>query len=408
MTARNGRESRQSLYPVGAGLAQQTLAADLHPALRRLRATEPVSWVPALGGWLVTSHELVTEALRDPGRFTVEDERFSTGRVVGPSMLSTDGDRHRAHREPFEPMFRPGPVADAATAITTSVDSLIDGFAHERTAELRSRLAAPLAVKVISDFLGLTSPVDSPGSEVEATMLGCYRTIVAAVTELTPGADVPAIATGAVAELDDVVAAQVRARPDGSLARLFGSNSAMARGAMHSNVAVILFGAIETSEAMTAHAILHLFGSSLCGGGTVPWPEEGGLARLCRRVVGESLRMEPAAAVVDRYATGRTVLGAATIEAGEPVMLSLAGANRDPAVFDQPDHFDPDRANAARQLAFARGPHTCLGIHLATLQTALGLQRLIERLPTLTLDPLLSTEPAGLIFRKPERVVTHW
>jgi cytochrome P450 len=392
---------RRERFPVGAGLTQHALAGDFHRTLHRLRAHEPVSWVPALGGWLVTSHELVTEVLRDPGRFTVEDERFSTGRVVGPSMLSTDGARHRAHREPFEPMFRPAPVADAGAAVTASVDALIDRFAHARTAEMRNGFAAPLAVKVISDFLGLTSPEDEPGSRVEATMLDCYGTIVAAVSELTPGIEVPAASTDAVVELKDLVTEQLRARPDGSLAVLFG-RSTSAREALHSDVAVILFGAIETSEAMTANAILHLFGQS----GRMP--SGGGLAPFCRRAVTESLRLEPAAAVVDRYATGRTALGGAMIDACDPVMVSLAGANRDPRVFDQPDRFDPDRANAARQLAFARGPHTCLGIHLATLQTALGLQRLIERLPTLTLDQSASTAPAGLIFRKPERVVAHW
>lgn len=356
----------------------------------------------------MTSHALVTEVLRRPDLFTVEDERFSTGRVVGQSMLSSDGGRHGAHREPFEAMFRPAPVSSSAAAITATVDALVDRFAHEHTAELRSRLAAPLAVKVISDFLGVTSPAEEPGTEVEATMLDCYRTIVAAVTELTPGIEVPSAATSAVTELNDMIAGRVQARQDGPLAALFGDGSPLTGDAVHSNVAVILFGAIETSEAMTANAIRHLFGEPPFAAPDRSWPAGDELARLCRKAVGESLRLEPAAAVVDRYATGPTVLGTAAIEKGDPVIVSLAGANRDPAVFDDPEEFDPDRPNVARQLAFARGPHTCLGIHLATLQTTLGLQRLIERLPNLALDQRASTEPAGLVFRKPERLVAQW
>jgi cytochrome P450 len=164
--------------PAGAAVTRAALDADLHAKLRRLRAQEPVSWVPALGGWLVTSHVLVSEVVRDPGRFTVEDERFSTGRVVGASMLSTDGARHREHREPFEAMFRPSRVTAAAAAVAAAVDSLIDRFAARGSAELRTELAAPLAVKVITDFLGLTSPAHEPGSGIERAILGCYRTAV--------------------------------------------------------------------------------------------------------------------------------------------------------------------------------------------------------------------------------------
>ena len=52
--------------------------------------------MPALDGWLVTRHDLVLEAMRDPATFTVDDPRFSTAQVIGPSMLSLDGVRARA------------------------------------------------------------------------------------------------------------------------------------------------------------------------------------------------------------------------------------------------------------------------------------------------------------------------
>ena len=66
------------------------------PVLARLRESEPVSWVPALDGWLVTRRDLVLQAMRDPATFTVDDPRFSTAQVVGPSMLSLDGGEHGA------------------------------------------------------------------------------------------------------------------------------------------------------------------------------------------------------------------------------------------------------------------------------------------------------------------------
>ena len=62
-----------------------------------LRETEPVSWVPVLNGWLVTRWDLAVAVMRDSATFTVDDPRFSTARIVGPSMLSLGGPGHDRH-----------------------------------------------------------------------------------------------------------------------------------------------------------------------------------------------------------------------------------------------------------------------------------------------------------------------
>ena len=122
--------------------------------------------------------------------------------------------------------------------------------------------------------------------------------------------------------------------------------------------------------------------------------------------VEESLRLEPAAAVLDRYATGDTTLGEAEIAAGDLVRISITAANRDPAVFPDPDRFDPSRENAGRHLAFAAGPHVCLGMHLARLEAHVALGALLDRFDPLTLaEP---TAPAGAVFRKPPRLLVRW
>lgn len=82
------------------------LEGDPHALLAELRATEPVAWLPALGGWLVTRRDLCLEVMRDTACFTVDDPRFTTARVVGPSMLSRDGGEHSRHRAPFTGPFR--------------------------------------------------------------------------------------------------------------------------------------------------------------------------------------------------------------------------------------------------------------------------------------------------------------
>jgi cytochrome P450 len=169
-----------------------------------------------------------------------------------------------------------------------------------------------------------------------------------------------------------------------------------------SNAAVLLFGGTETTEGMIANTVLHL----------LERPERVQRVRaepgLLDPAIEESLRLEPAAAVIDRYATTDTRLGGAEIAKGELVRLSIAAANRDPGVFEDPDRFDLDRTGARRHLAFAQGPHVCVGVHLARLETRAGIARLLERLPDLRLDPDRTATIRGLVFRKPPNLHVVW
>ena len=93
---------------------------------------------------------------------------------------------------------------------------------------------------------------------------------------------------------------------------------------------------------------------------------------------------------------------------GDLVTVSLAGANRDPAVFAEPDRFDVRRDNVGLQVGFAHGPHVCLGMHLARLETRVALERALDRLPRLRLDPARPAAARGLVFRKPPDVWALW
>jgi cytochrome P450 len=87
--------------------------------------------------------------------------------------------------------------------------------------------------------------------------------------------------------------------------------------------------------------------------------------------------------------------------------VSLCGANRDPAVFPDPDRFDLNRPNARQHLAFAVGPHFCIGAQLARLEATAALAALL-RLPGLRLDPDRPSSPHGLVFRKPPSLHVCW
>jgi cytochrome P450 len=111
---------------------------------------------------------------------------------------------------------------------------------------------------------------------------------------------------------------------------------------------------------------------------------------------------------VDRYATREAELGGATIAKGDMVTVSIAGANRDPVTFPDPDRYDIRRENAGRHVAFAAGPHVCIGMHLARLEANLAIDHLMDRLPRLRLDPERPSAPRGLVFRKPPELRALW
>jgi len=384
-------------YPLGASVTLAELDDDPHPVLARLREHEPVSWVPVLDAWLVTRRDLVLQAMRDPATFTVDDPRFSTAQVVGPSMLSLDGEEHRRNREPFARPFRLDAVRERfATVVEEHVDELLDRIETLGAADLRASIAGPLSVEAMVAALGLeeTDPAEA---------LGWYRDIVAEVTAITSGAGTDGSGREAFARLKGSVEPALDRDPESSLVAAAASDAGgLSREQVASNAAVLLFGGIETTEAMIANAFLHVLSD---GGAAMVVRDD---ARALAAAVEESLRLEPAAAVLDRYATRDTELGDAEIAKGDLVTLSLAGANRDPAVFPEPDRFDLGRPNLNLQVAFAHGPHVCLGMHLARLETRVALDRTLGRLPGLRLDPAQASVVRGLVFRKPAAVHVLW
>lgn len=368
-----------------------------HPLLAQLRGRGPVQWVDALGGWLVTGHAAAATVMRDADTFTVDDPRFSTSRVVGPSMLSTDGVEHGRHRQPFLAPFTPrASRAYFAEFVETEAARLVSTFAGSGAAELRTALAAPLATASMQLALGLQ------GIPVEQ-LLGWYGGIVAAVAEITAGADPPGYGRAAYESLSSAVEATISAggAQDTFLGQVLAGAGALTTAEMLSNAAVLMFGGIETTEGMIGTLLLHVLSHPEVMDELRTDPD------LVDPAIEESLRLEPAAAVVDRYATGDIEIEGADVRHGDLVVVSIAGANRDPEVFEDPDVFDLHRLNARRHLAFAQGPHTCIGLHLARLEARCAVREVLG-LEGLALDRERTTAPTGLVFRKPAAVRATW
>ena len=361
-----------------------------HETIDELRRRQPISWVPALDGWVVTTRELAVAVMRDAAAFTVDDPRFSTAQVVGESMLSLDGAEHLRHRTPFAEPLRPAEAtARYGGEIRSLADQLVAALVPSRRAELRRELAGPLAVSVSAMVLGLAH-------DDTASLLAVYDRIVAAVNEVSSGADVPADGRAAFDELSGELrtAVEVPGTLVHEVARSLSANEVV------SNAAVFLFGGIETSEGMTANALRHLLADPALWAAVVADPS------LVEAAVEESLRLEPAAARVDRYATRDVHLGGASIRRGDLVVVSLAGANRDPSVYEAPGRFDLGRQNSRSHVAFAHGPHACIGAQLARLQTRAAVVAMVEQTPSVRLVEAGPT--SGAIFRKPAHLLVEW
>jgi cytochrome P450 len=361
-----------------------------HEVLAALRRVSPVAWVPAVGGWVVTGREDAVEVMREAVRFTVDDPRFSTAQVVGPSMLSLDGAEHERHRSPFAAAFRPSEVTRRyGEVVPRTARRLVADLAPRGAAELRRELAGPLAVAVVARSLGLER-IDP------AQLLEWYDAIVAGVAEIALGRPAGDDTWRAFGLLGEALAAAAH-RPDSVLLEAAAS---LTTTEVVSNAAVFLFGGIETSEGMTANLLHHVLAR----------PDVTARLRADRALIDvaveESLRLEPAAARVDRFATCDLELAGASIRRGDLVIVSLAAANRDPAAYDEPDEFRLDRANGRSHVTFAQGPHACLGAQLARMETRAALDAVLDLLPDVELvEPPVT---AGVIFRKPVAVHAHW
>lgn len=330
--------------------------------------------------------------MRDADAFTVDDARFSTGAVIGQSMLSLDGPEHTRHRNAFASHFRPKIVREQfEVELEEMARRLLEPALVDGSIEFRGSFAGPLAVDTITKFLGLSNVKSSD-------VLRWYVHIADAIVGVALGESVPAAGQQAIADIHERVKTTLKAGTSDLLGAL-ESEAYLRPEELPTAVAVVMFGAIETSEGMTSNALWHLLNH----------PSVLADVRADRSLLGpaleESLRLEPAAAVVDRYTTRDVEIGGITIPERDMVTISLLGANRDPDVFVDPDRYDIERDNLGQHVTFVQGPHGCLGLHLARLETLAALNAVLDVLPDdLHLEPAKSTAPSGLIFRKPATV----
>jgi cytochrome P450 len=366
--------------------------ADPHPFFRRLRAYDPVHWSEASHAWILTSHTEVSAALRDDVRLSSdrlsplearmpEDERHALAglfELLRGWMVFRDPPDHERLRDPVRKVFTPREVDALAPRIRQIVAELLDALPAGGSCDLVEAFAFPLPALVIAELLGVP-PGDREAFKGWALKLG------ALVFGALEPSERHARAREGAAEFTDYFERLIRhyeARPsDNLISRLIAARDAgggLATGELAGACTLLLFGGHETTTALIANGM-----AALCEN-----PDE--LARLrsdprlVPSAVEELLRYEGPVKVLVRQVAESHQRGGHALQAGERVYLALAAADRDPAVFTDPDRLDVGRAPNP-QLAFGLGRHFCLGANLARAEARIAFESLLARFPTLEL-----------------------
>ncbi|MGB7050896.1 MAG: cytochrome P450 [Acidimicrobiales bacterium] len=342
--------------------------------------------------WMVFRYEDCSYVLRAARIFSSAGYTETIGLVFGRTMLEMDDPEHRPHRNLVAQAFREQSLARWKPGVIGPVcHELIDRFADRGHAELVTELTSHFPVRVIARILGLpdedfgqfhrwanhlfgvaTNP--EQGLRASAHLRDYFKEIVAD-RRRTPRDDL----------ISDLVAAEI----DGE--RLEDE-------AIYSFLRILLTGGADTTYRASGSTLFLL----------LTHPMQLDAVRADRRLVGaaieESLRLEPPAVGIYRTATRDVEVGGVVIPQGASIYVVLASANHDETRWPNPDRFDIFRP-PQQHLTFAQGPHMCLGMHLARMETAVLLDVVLDRLPGLRLAPD-GQDPHvhGIIFRSPTSV----
>jgi cytochrome P450 len=383
--------------------------SDIHPVFHELRAECPVHAGPVherfgieppmeagmLGDrvpYAVLSFETVQQVLKDGATFSSSGYADSMGLVMGHSILEMDEPEHHRYRSLIQQAFtRKEMERWEQDLVTPIVDGLIDQFADRGSAELLRELFFPFPVHVIAGMLGLPaeglSQFHAKAVELISIMVDIERGLEASQWLYDYFAAI--IAERRVEPRGDVISVLVQAELDGQ--RLTDDE-------IIAFLRLLLPAGAETTYRSSSNLMFGLLSN----------PDQLAALRddrtLMQQAIEEGLRWEPPLTGIGRTAMRDVEIAGVTIPAGAPVAVEMGSANRDPSRWEDPDAFDMHR-KMQPHMAFAHGPHTCLGMHLARMETTVVINRVLDRLPDVRLDADADdVHISGLMFRAPNRL----
>ncbi|HSA52165.1 MAG TPA: cytochrome P450 [Yinghuangia sp.] len=389
--------------PDGPGLFTREFIADPYPAYAHLREHAPVHRTTLPSGveaWLVTRYADARQALADQrlsknprhseqawkqGKVGVPGEQRSG---IGAHLLNLDPPDHTRLRRLVSKAFTPRRAEAFRPRVQELTDRLIDGFASRGEADLIHDFAFPLPIYAVCELLGVPAE-DQDDFRTWAGMMirhgsGPRGGVARAVRHMRgylkdlihrKRADLRGDASGAPAD-DDLITGLIRASDHGE--HLTEDEAA-------AMAFILLFAGFETTVNLIGNGLLTLLTHPEARAALQREPQ----ARI-GLAIEELLRYDgPVELATWRFTTCDTPIGGVVVPEGEPVLVVLASADRDPRRFTDPDTLDLGRTDNPH-LAFGHGIHYCIGAPLARLEGQIAITTLLRRLPDL--EP---AEPAG-------------
>jgi cytochrome P450 len=351
-----------------------------------------------LNQYMVLGYETCLKVLSQPEIFTNGGAYMhSLGRSFGRTVTVMDGTEHQRFRMIFQKAFLPQTVAKwGESVVQPVVDRLMAEFETTGRADLIQQFTHHFAFQVIYSQLELDpgqtatfhrlavaqllSAVGLPQGPEASQKLGAFFQELLDQRRATPGSDlVSHLAT---------VEAEGQRLPDDVLISFLRQLVNAGGDTTYRGTSVLLTGLLQHPEQYDA------------------------LTRdrgLMAQAIEEALRWEGPVNTIWRYVSRDTELDGVKLPQGAVLNVVLASANRDPSVYPDPDKFDIFRERKSRHLAFASGPHVCIGQHLARVEMQRAMSAILDRLPNLRIDPdMPAPEIRGHLLRAPDHLYVRF
>ena len=387
---------------VGTEISVEQLESDPYPIYKQLREEEPVCFVDSVGLWLVTRWAEVQHVDKSPDLFSGETEPSTLRRTFGPNLLASEGAYHDRIRKIIYPWFRVGAIGDYPdNVITPLANELVDGFAELGSCDLVSEFAEPLSARVLKRALGLAFVE-------EETLRRWFVELATGAANFEGDPAKQAIADAASAEVNETLAPvieRLEREPDdtllSSMVHTEVDGERLTREEIQSNLKVMIVGGLQATTDLVALSLWAILSH----------PEQLEEVRADPKLVDpaieEAARWHSPVGTSTRQTTRDTELGGIKLEQGALVAAVLASANHDERNWSEPERYDIHRREGSH-LAFATGPHLCIGARLGRYEARTAWRMLLDRLPGLRLDPERPIEISGWEFRSPHHLHVHW
>jgi cytochrome P450 len=352
-----------------------------HRVIQQARTAAPISFGPY--GPELLDYELVRTMLRDP-RFVMPKgvalmvQGITSGPLwdrVGALLISLDGAEHQRLRRLVARAFTPRAVDRMRASCVEVINELMDPVAAVGRCDFVAEVANPYPIPIICAMLGAPRddwPLFSRwAADISRVFGGNVAEHGIAILEAWDGLDqyLEKLIAGRRDSLaDDLISELIRVETDGDR---------LTHDELRNLVLILLNAGSDTTRNQLAAAV-QVFADH-----PEQWELLAERPELAAAAVEEVMRHTPVIFNALRQATEDVELGPVLIPAGAYVMANTAAANRDPAVYVEPERLDITRRDPPPMLTFGGGVHYCLGAHLARIELAEALTVLARRMPNL-------------------------